>query len=385
MNKILERRECIKNHLSDIILPELTKIICEYDYEIMGHRYELGINNGSIFCIIVLSDHRIVTGSSQGDIKAWDVEKNICVSSFNINQASGSGSRTTRRTMIYCMASIPKQLSNHIPDHEDEHIIIGTCSGSIIILNLRTGYTERSFVAHNQWITGIMVLPDGRPASCSYDGTIKIWNLETCTCDHTFICNQGPVLCMSIINDTLKSDSSNNHFHQDDTENHDPWTRENKMELLIFSKGKDRSLKIWNTCTLVCEKTFDNIHSCDDSCSAGFQSCIIIIKNHKIILGSCDGSIKIVYKKNDTYECLNLIDHRSYETYYCKCVRSICVMDDQRLFTCSGNMIKIFNRITNKCENQFTYDTWITILSCVKLQDGRIVTGSTDNKINIWS
>ncbi len=382
INRIMERRIYIKNHLNKMILSDISNLISEYDWEFNGNSYVLGEHTGSVFCIVVLSDARIVSGSSDGEIKVWNLETNKCECTiFNYSNINPN----TNMKLIYCIAMLPTlqtDQTNHTSNKIPERIITGSGDHIIRIWNLVTRVCDSTFIGHKKSITCIHPLSDGRLASGSLDGTIKIWNIETCICDFTFNCEQGPILCFTTIN-ISKTNTSYNNFQSQEIDNTKKNNKQNPR--MIISKGRDQTIKIWNLQTYKCEKTFNNIHSCDKKCHVAFQSCIINANNKIIFFGSCDGTIKKIKIDNIFVQSNNLIDEKINLSDVGKCIRSICALSDDRLLSCNSNMIKIWNTITKKCEKIFLNDSNAYFMTCVKLHDGRFVTGSTDKKIKIWS
>ena len=67
---------------------------------------------------------------------------------------------------------------------DDKTLISGSFNGRIKIYNLETGQVENQFFKYNQWVTSLALTQDGKKlisgsADKSGDGSIQIWNLET--------------------------------------------------------------------------------------------------------------------------------------------------------------------------------------------------------------
>src|SRR5688572_24708437 len=99
INRIKERRLFIQKFLNNMILCDISNLIVKYDFEINGDSYILGKHKGSIFSVCILNDGRLVTGSYDGDIKVWNLDKNLCESTIVFESNIKSDQNT-----IYCIA-----------------------------------------------------------------------------------------------------------------------------------------------------------------------------------------------------------------------------------------------------------------------------------------
>jgi WD40 repeat protein len=58
--------------------------------------------------------------------------------------------------------------------------LLGWSDGMLLLWNLESGQTLRTFEGHTAAVRGVAVTPDGRRAvSGSYDRTLRLWNLES--------------------------------------------------------------------------------------------------------------------------------------------------------------------------------------------------------------
>ena len=87
-------------------------------------------------------------------------------------------------------------------------------------------------IGHNGWIWSLQLKENGELISASQDKTIKIWNLETCTCIKTLYGHTSGVTCIRLY----------------------------QYNLLISSSG-DQLIKIWNLEDGTCIKTLIG-HEC---------------------------------------------------------------------------------------------------------------------------
>lgn len=133
-------------------------------------------HSGSISSL-ELRDALVVSGSFDNTVKIWDFRNS------RTPVASFSGHTGAVADLAYDGCSM---------------LVSGSRDTSIRLWDLRKGRTIRTFAQHNDWISGLR-LGEGafgkHFVSSSFDGTLRLWNLKTMDCEHTFrgmYCNSLP-------------------------------------------------------------------------------------------------------------------------------------------------------------------------------------------------
>ena len=78
----------------------------------------------------------------------------------------------------------------------EDRIISGSFDKTISIWCLKTNSCIYTIVGHSDSVTGILVLSDEKLMSCSIDKTIKIWDLASASCIKTFQ-SEFPILSIN--------------------------------------------------------------------------------------------------------------------------------------------------------------------------------------------
>ncbi len=127
---------------SDEFLPEAT-------HTLSGH-------TSSVYCMAVLPDGRIISGSNDKTLRVWDAESGQC-----LNTLSGHTS------YVSCVAVLP-----------DGRIISGSNDETLRVWDTESGQCLKTLNGYSGPVYCVAVLPDGRIISGSYDKTLRVWDVR---------------------------------------------------------------------------------------------------------------------------------------------------------------------------------------------------------------
>lgn len=108
--------------------------------------------------------------------------RTVCFSSDNLAVASGSGDslKLWNRASLACLRTVETEYilcSCFVPG--DRHVLLGTKSGSLLIVDIVVGEVIETIPAHEKELWSIGLLPDLRSCvSAGGDSTVKFWSFE---------------------------------------------------------------------------------------------------------------------------------------------------------------------------------------------------------------
>jgi WD40 repeat protein len=270
----------------------------------------------------------------------------------------------------------------------DSRIVTGSYDSTLRIWNPHNGNCDMIYTGHSDHIYCLLSLPDECIASGSIDGKIKIWNTQTGNCDITCTDTDeiGIIQCICSLPD--------GRFVSESTE-------------------IDKFIKIWNPSTGKCDMSFEKLNV---NCNVNF---IDILPSGKIIIGSNDSRIIIwdlatgncdaefiginnsscavilsnerivtdTYVYDDTLRIWNLKTGECEMTFigHTNSITCIKVLSDERIISSSrDHTCKIWNQKTGFCD--LTFSEHLNAVMCVsELPDGRIISASDDDTLKIWN
>lgn len=174
-----------------------------YSSQVRPREIEIHAHQGSVHDLVFSSDARLLaTGGKDSTIRVWDWPHRVERHNFSVSKAEmyRLAFTTDDRWLIYgdsngevwaCDTRSERRI--WLQSHEEpiwsmavtpdgRHVIWGTTSGMVSVW--RSGYFQKryNFRPHNWVVSGLVAFQyQGTTwvASCSYDRTIRVWNLET--------------------------------------------------------------------------------------------------------------------------------------------------------------------------------------------------------------
>lgn len=202
------------NHISAMLVIGDRLLSGSYDFSIklwdMSDNYEESIatfleHKGNIHCLAHVRGVIIASGSSDNSIKLWDIDSRKCVITLlgHINTVYGilmlnnktllsvGLDSTIRQWSVFDIPKSYELVKKRITDSNggiscvlrlnNSTIVVGNGSGNLNIwdLSVENGQLTHSFIEHTGYAYQIIKLSSNLIASCSYDRSICIWDIES--------------------------------------------------------------------------------------------------------------------------------------------------------------------------------------------------------------
>lgn len=199
---------------------------------------------------------------------------------------------------------------------------------------------SKSFIGHKGSVYSVVQISDSQIASCSEDHTIKIWNINDCSCVTTLLNHRNSVTSLIQLKDGR-----------------------------LVSCSEDNTITIWELETPACTTLSDN------NGMTIFSICEVM--TNTLASSSNDKLIKLWDLVNNKY-IRSLIGHSD-------AVYSLIKLSDGRMCSCSGDKtIKVWNMIKGECELTLVGHEKPVYSLCEYLP-GQIASCSGDCTIRKWN
>ncbi len=282
-------------------------------------------HSSAVNCVAVLPNGNVISGSTDGTLKVWDIHSRTLLSSF------GASLKTLRGHMgsVYCVAVLPN--GNAISGSEDE---------TLKVWDVSSGACLRTFQrAHRHFISCVAVLPNGNVISSSWDNKVRVWDINSGVCLQVFgEPHYDSIRCVAIL--------PNGN---------------------VITGSGDDTLKVWDPKLGVCLQTLKGHIS--------RVTCLAVHPNGNVISGSLDKTLKVWDINTGT--CLQTFNGHTDG------VRNVTVLPNGRVISGSvDNTIKIWDTSSGSCLH--TVQSGF-VSSIAVLPNGHVISGSNDKTLTLWA
>jgi hypothetical protein len=256
---------------------------------------ELSGHEGFINSLIALPDGRLASGSSDKTIKLWNLETGECEKTFSCSPINYS----IYKGYVRSLALLP-----------DGRLASGLDTGIIKLWNVRSGVCERMLSGMGACaILSIIALPGGRLAACGkYLTKIFVLNVSSGVVEMSLSGHTGDGFSYAVNSLTILPDGR------------------------LASGASDKTIKIWNLASGMCERTLSG-HESD-------VTSLIVLPDGRLASGS---STEIKLWNLARMECEETLFNRSSDPELRGMYANLTVFSDGRIVSgFKQNMIKLW-------------------------------------------
>jgi len=269
-----------------------------------------------------------------------------------------------------CLARLSHRNEPEITQLCSDAVVAQTARGVFWLRPLAASLQEpsallRTLVGHNNGVTALAILPDGRLVSASGDTTIKVWNLTSGNADMTLVGHEGVVWALAPLTDGRLASGSGNEAIE-------IWAYWGWGDPAPEPTKEYYDIRIWNLASGETEWTLtghpDNVWALvtlpDGRLISGSRNGTFILwdltaMEGDIILGS-DGPVKPV-----------------------RPVSGLALLTDGRLASISWGTIAIHDLETGESQNLVEEYHGTLLVPLAALPEGRLAVGRHDNTIGV--
>ena len=356
-------------------------------------------HGGGVNALALTGDGRVVSGSSDGTVKVWDLnsgqeERTLSGHGDGVNAlaltgdgrvVSGSSDGTVK---VWDLNSGQEQrtLSGHgdwvnaLALTGDGRVVSGSDDGTVKVWDLNSGHEQRTLSGHGGGVRALALTGDGRVVSGSSDGTVKVWDLNSGQEERTLSGHGGGVKALALTGDgrvvsgsddgTVKVWDLNSGHEQRTLSGHGDGV--NALALTgdgrVVSGSFDGTVKVWDLNSGQEERTLSG-HG--DGVNA-----LALTGDGRVVSGSSDGTVK-VWDLNSGQEERTLSGHGGG-------VNALALTGDGRVVSGSSDgTVKVWDLASGQEQRTLSgHGDGVNALAMTG--DGRVVSGSSDGTVKVW-
>jgi F-box and WD-40 domain protein 1/11 len=230
----------------------------------------------SVYCLVWVNEHQVLSGSRDRSVKLWDVDRHACLTTRHQHQGSvlclavaadqsffvsGSSDATLICWSLPAMTPL-QRLEGHSNGVLDvclvgAWIVSSSRDTTVRVWEAETGRPLHRLVGHHGPVNALEhIKGSDHVVSASGDATLKLWDVKTAQCLRTFVGHQRGLACVR----------------------YDP------LLDCIISGGQDGKIKVWDLKSTDCLQTMtghaDLIRTVDTFqvklCRGGFRGCFYL-------------------------------------------------------------------------------------------------------------
>lgn len=245
----------------------------------------------------------------------------------------------------------------------DGRLASGSNDGTVKLWDVATGSCSATLRGHTGEVSSLAVLPDGRLASGSYDRTVKLWDVATESCSATL---SGPDPNLWWLVTSLAGIVAGTH--DDSLDGHTSGV----ASLAVLPGGHLASadpskVKLWDVAAGSCIGTLHTklVHA----------TSLVVLRDGRLAIGWFE---RVTLCDLATGSCNTTIAGHDDSVY------ALAVLPDGRLASGSKDKtIKLWDVATGSCVATLSGHTG-TVYALAVLPDGRLASGSEDKTIKLW-
>lgn len=266
--------------------------------------------------------------------------------------------------------------------------IVSACNDKTArVWNIVTMVCVRVLVGHTLWVTGACGLVDGRIATSSCDNSVRIWNFVSGEAEMLLHGHTSDVTCIKPLSVTEVVSGSKDFsvrvwnvfsgrcIHIMKGHESDVTSLCVLSDRRVVSGAKDFTVRIWSADCHGCEKVLRGHQS--------FVTGVCILAGDVIASSSHDMTVRVW---SDAAASI-----ASYEKIYVghmNSVSSVCAVNEYSIASGSVDTsvptIRVWNTVTNECDCAILGNDDHSVRSLCVLLDGRLVSCSSNNDLYIW-
>jgi WD40 repeat protein len=310
---------------------------------------------GEANALAVLSDGRVVSGSSDGTLRMWDVE------SGQILQTLEGHSAAVRAVAVL----------------DSRRVVSGSADGTLRVWDMERGQVLQTLIEHPSYCDAVVVL-DSRRVVSTHGGGLLVWDVESSQAPQSFEVNGEYVRDVAVLDDYRVVSGSRGGLRV--------WDIEKGKVLQVFAdSGWVRIVAILDSRRVVAGYDDRTLRVLDVKTGQSVQVLkrhyawtrgVAVLGDRRVISGSDDGILRVYDVESG--QVIQVLEGHS------RSVSAMVVLDSRRVVSGSADgTLRMWDLESSQALSSFERHS--SEVSGVALVDSRrVVSGSYDGTLRVW-
>jgi WD40 repeat protein len=310
---------------------------------------------GSPEALAVLPDGRVVSGSTDGTLRVWDVE-----SGQTLQTLGGHSDWVSALAVL-----------------DSRRVVCNSGDKTLQVWDVESGQTLQTLRGHSDWVSDVAVLDSRRVVSGSHDGTLRIWDVES---GQTLQTLDGPRWIMAVaVLDSRRVVSISA------AETLRVWDVESGQTLQTIEHTGINSVAVMDSHRVVSGSGHGTLHVWDVESGQALQTleghsgsvhAVAVLDSRRVISSSGDETLR-VWDVESGQTLQTLKGHSDW-------VNAVAVLDSRRVVSGSKDgTFRVWDVESGQTLQALEeHSGWVSDIAA--LDSRRVVSGSSDRTLRVW-
>ncbi|HSS49527.1 MAG TPA: TIR domain-containing protein [Thermoanaerobaculia bacterium] len=315
-------------------------------------------HSAEVHAVAVLDSRRVVSGSADGTMRVWDVE-----SGQTLQTLQGHSDRVRAVAVL-----------------DSRRVVSGSSDETLRVWDVESGQSLQTLEGHSSGVAAVAVLDSRRVVSSSWDLTLRVWDVESGQSLQTLEGHSSGVAAVAVLDSrrvvssswglTLRVWDVESGQTLQTLKGHSTWV--NAVAVLdsrrVVSGSDDRTMRVWD---VESGQTLQTLKGHSDGVNA-----VAVLGSRRVISSSRDGTLRVWDVESS--QALQTLEGHSAR------VNTVAVLDSHRVASGSDDgTLRVWavesGQALQTLEGHSTWGNAVAVLD-----SRRVVSGSGDGTLRVW-
>ncbi len=354
-------------------------------------------HSGGVSAVAVLDSRRMVSGSDDGTLRVWDVKRGqtlqtleghssavFAVAVLDSRRVVSASSGRTLRVWDVESGQTLQILEGHpwitaVAVLNGRRVISGSSDGMLRVWDVESGQTLQILEGHSGWVSAVAVLDSCRVVSASSDGMLRVWDMESGQTLQTLEGHFGRISAVAVLDSRRVVSASDRTLRVWDVESGQT------SQTLEGPSSSIHAVAVLNTRWVVSATNDEKLRVWDVESGQTLQtleghsdevSAVAVLDSRRVVSASWDGKLRVWdVESGQTLQTFQGHSNR---------VNAVAVLDSRRLVSGSDDKTLRVWDVESGQTLQTLQGHSVGVGAVAVLDSRRVVSASWDETLRVW-